>query len=173
MRLGRPSTLKRWAFSSKTHRFENAVENGYKRKRIQVSTIVWTVENASKWKRWRHPHHLSGTQASHPLEIKHHPIMPSPMLLANFVASGLELNLALFNLILVYRRRISVVRALALSRFSYHSAGAGTPYRRTTSFFLMRAKARLFTVFKFALAGNAENIAVDHCSLYLEHAHNV
>ena len=47
MRLGLPPILIRWAFSSKTHRFENAVASRSKRKRIHV-VLVWTVENASK-----------------------------------------------------------------------------------------------------------------------------
>ena len=59
-----------------------------------------------------------------------------PMLQVNFVAY-LELNFALFNLILVFhRRRTSVVRALALSQFFHHSAGAGTPYRRSRRFWI-------------------------------------
>ena len=49
MRLGILST--RWAFSSKTHRSENALENGSKRKHIHIMT-VWTIENASRWKWW-------------------------------------------------------------------------------------------------------------------------
>ena len=39
MRLGLPSALI-------THRFENALESGSKRKRIQI-VLVWTNENAS------------------------------------------------------------------------------------------------------------------------------
>ena len=59
-----------------------------------------------------------------------------PILLANLVAC-LELNLALFNLILVFqRRRTSVIRELALSRSSHHSAGAGTPYQRSRRFWI-------------------------------------
>ena len=46
MRLGLPSTPIRSAFSSKTHRFENALEGGSKRKRIHI-LLLWTVENAS------------------------------------------------------------------------------------------------------------------------------
>ena len=40
-----------WAFSSKTHRFENAVGSELKQKRINI-VLLWAVENASKWKRW-------------------------------------------------------------------------------------------------------------------------
>ena len=39
MRLGLTSTLIRWAFSSKTHRFENALESGSKRKRIRIVLV--------------------------------------------------------------------------------------------------------------------------------------
>ena len=57
-----------------------------------------------------------------------------PMLLANLVVC-VELNLALFNLTLVFHRsRTSVVRELAFSRSSHHSDGAGTPYRKSRSF---------------------------------------
>ena len=83
------------------------------------SELLWAVENESIWKRWRHPHHLSRTQASHPLEIKRGGWKNTfPMLQAYFVASGFELKLFLFNLILFFHRsRTSVVRALALWRF--------------------------------------------------------
>ena len=37
----------RWAFSSKTHRFEYALESGSKRKRIHL-VLVWTVEDSRK-----------------------------------------------------------------------------------------------------------------------------
>ena len=33
------------------HRFENALESGSKRKRTYI-VLMWTVESASKWKRW-------------------------------------------------------------------------------------------------------------------------
>ena len=45
MRLGPSSKLIRWAFSSKTHRWENALESGSKRKRIHTIVLVWTVKN--------------------------------------------------------------------------------------------------------------------------------
>ena len=55
LRLDLPSTLIRWAFSLKTHRSENALESGSRRKCIHIG-LVWTedetCENASKWKRW-------------------------------------------------------------------------------------------------------------------------
>ena len=38
-------------FSSKTHRFENALKSGSKRKRIHI-VLVWTDKNAWQWKRW-------------------------------------------------------------------------------------------------------------------------
>ena len=44
---GLPSTLIRWAFSSKTHWFENGLESGTKRKRIHV-VLMWMVENGRK-----------------------------------------------------------------------------------------------------------------------------
>ena len=47
----RPSVHIRWAFSSKTHRFENTIESEWKRKRAHIVWLVWTVENASKWER--------------------------------------------------------------------------------------------------------------------------
>ena len=50
IRLGLPSTLLRWTFSSETHRFENALESVSKRDRISIVS-VWMVENASKWRR--------------------------------------------------------------------------------------------------------------------------
>ena len=46
MRLCLSSTLIRCSFSSKTNRFENALENGSTRKRIHI-VLVWTVENVS------------------------------------------------------------------------------------------------------------------------------
>ena len=46
--LGLPSTLTHWAFSSKTHRFENALKSGSKQKR-RHTVLVWTDKNASKW----------------------------------------------------------------------------------------------------------------------------
>ena len=52
MGLGLPSTPIRWAFSLKTHRFENALESGSKWKGIHIVLVTWTVSNASKWKRW-------------------------------------------------------------------------------------------------------------------------
>ena len=59
-----------------------------------------------------------------------------PMLLANLVALFGSL-FVLFNLILVFhRRRTSVIRALALSTSSPHSAGAWTPYRRSRRFWI-------------------------------------
>ena len=51
MPLRLQSTLIRWAFHRKRIDFENALESGSKRKRIHI-VLVWTVENASKCKRW-------------------------------------------------------------------------------------------------------------------------
>ena len=51
IRLGLLSTLLRWAFSSETHRFENALESGSKRDRISIVS-VWMDQNASKWIWW-------------------------------------------------------------------------------------------------------------------------
>ena len=48
MRVGLPFTLVRWAFSSTTHRFQNALRSWSKRKRIHI-VLVWTVKNG--WKR--------------------------------------------------------------------------------------------------------------------------
>ena len=47
MRKGLPSILIPWAFSSKTHRFENALESGSKRKLLHV-LLVWRVESGRK-----------------------------------------------------------------------------------------------------------------------------
>ena len=44
MRLCLPSTLIPWAFSSKRHRFENALGSGSKRKLLHV-VLVWRVES--------------------------------------------------------------------------------------------------------------------------------
>ena len=44
IRLGLLSTLIRWVFSSKTQRFEIALESGSKFKRIHI-VLVWMVEN--------------------------------------------------------------------------------------------------------------------------------
>ena len=45
--LGVPSALIRLAFSWKTHRFENALESGSKRKRIHI-VLVWTQRIKTK-----------------------------------------------------------------------------------------------------------------------------
>ena len=47
MSLGVPSSLIRLAFSWKTHRFENALESGSKRKRIHI-VLVWTQRIKTK-----------------------------------------------------------------------------------------------------------------------------
>ena len=47
MSLGVPSALIRLAFSWKTHRFENALESGSKRKRIHI-VLVWTQRIKTK-----------------------------------------------------------------------------------------------------------------------------
>ena len=47
MRLGLPFTLIRWACSSKTHRFENALESGSKRKIVHI-VLRWRVESGQK-----------------------------------------------------------------------------------------------------------------------------
>ena len=47
IRLGLPSKLIRRAFSSKPHRFENALESGSERKSIHI-LLVWTVKNGRK-----------------------------------------------------------------------------------------------------------------------------
>ena len=44
--IGLPSKIIRSAFSLKTHRCENALEDGSKRKRIHI-VLVWTVENVT------------------------------------------------------------------------------------------------------------------------------
>ena len=49
IRLGLPSTLTRWSFSTIPYTFKTALDSGSKRKRI-----VPTVKSVSKWKQWRH-----------------------------------------------------------------------------------------------------------------------
>ena len=64
MFLGLLSTLILWAFSSKTHRCENAVEDRSKQKRIRI-VLEWTVENDDrKYRRrvcFKHAHRVQLT----------------------------------------------------------------------------------------------------------------
>ena len=122
MRLGLPSTLRCWAFLVKLHQFENALESGSKWKRIRI-VFVWTVENALKWKRLRQTNH--GNHATRPCEIKYF-YKNMLLLFANLIAC-LEINLALFNLILVsHRRRVTTARALVLPRISTQDQSSNT-----------------------------------------------
>ena len=49
MRLVLPSTLIRWASSSKTHRFSNALESGSKQKLIHI-VLFWTGKGRNRIK---------------------------------------------------------------------------------------------------------------------------
>ena len=52
VRLSLSSTLIRRAFSSKTHRFENALGSGSKRKRTNRINLDGRKRNKTKWKVW-------------------------------------------------------------------------------------------------------------------------
>ena len=54
MRSGLPSTLIRWAFSSKTHRRENALESGSKWIEKAYISYKRGRSKTAEWKRWRH-----------------------------------------------------------------------------------------------------------------------